>query len=317
MLKHNLQVHHNFNFIHEGDFAMLKGWLIGCSVAALLIVAAEGQAALKVLIVDGQNNHAWAQTTPVLKTLLEQTGLFTVDVATSPAKAAKGAPKPDMSGFQPNFAAYDVVVSNYNGDSWSEQTKKALVDYVSHGGGLVSYHAADNSFPDWKEYNEMIAVGGWGGRNEKSGPYIRWRGDKMVLDPTPGPGGSHGMQHEFRLVVRDADHPITKGLPAAFMHSPDELYNRLRGPAQNVTVLATAMSPTEKRGSGEVEPILMAIQYGKGRVFHTTLGHGVEQLKSVAFIVTFQRGTEWAATGKVTQKVPADMPGPDKPVLRQ
>ncbi len=259
----------------------------------------------KALIVDEQNNHNWKGTTPVLKKELEETGLFTVDVATSPARGQ------DMSGFRPDFAAYQVVVSNYNGDNWPAATQKALVDYVAGGGGLVSVHAADNSFPQWKEYNEMIGVGGWGGRNEKSGPYIRWREGKMVLDAKPGPGGSHGAQHPFQLVVRDAEHPVTKGLPPAFMHAADELYNRLRGPAKNITVLATAFSPKEKGGSGEIEPLLMAIGYGKGRVFHTALGHDVPQMKCVAFIVTFQRGTEWAATGKVTQKVPADFPTAD------
>jgi type 1 glutamine amidotransferase len=54
--------------------------------------------------------------------------------------------------------------------------------------------------------------------------------------------------------------------------------------------------------------MLMALSYGKGRVFHTTLGHDINALSSVGFVVTFQRGTEWAATGKVTQKVPAKIP---------
>jgi type 1 glutamine amidotransferase len=101
------------------------------------------------------------------------------------------------------------------------------------------------------------------------------------------------------------------------MHSADELYNRLRGPAKNLTVLATAFSPEDKRGTGEHEPMLMTIRYGKGRVFHIAHGHAGKQCKSVAFIVPFQRGTEWAATGKVTQKVPDDFPGPDKPSVRE
>jgi type 1 glutamine amidotransferase len=92
------------------------------------------------------------------------------------------------------------------------------------------------------------------------------------------------------------------------MHANDELYDRLRGPARNVTVLATAYSDRSTGGSGEEEPMLMAIQYGKGRVFHTTLGHDVGAMKCVGFIVTLQRGTEWAATGEVTQKVPDDFP---------
>ncbi len=288
-----------------------RHWLTVLGIWILTASVAGAAPAMKALIVDGQNNHNWRETTPVLKELLEATKLFTVDVATSPDRGQ------DMSGFKPDFAAYDVVVMNYTGADWPEETRKALEEYISGGGGMVCYHAADNAFPNWKAYNEMIAVGGWGGRNEKSGPYIRWRDGKIELDHSPGRGGGHGPQHPFALDVRVPDHPITRGLPPRFMHSADELYSWLRGPAKNVTVLATAFSDKEKRGSGEHEPMLMVIDYGKGRCFHTALGHAGKQCRSVAFIVTFQRGTEWAATGKVTQKVPDDFPGPDEPVVRE
>ena len=95
-----------------------------------------------------------------------------------------------MSGFAPDFAQYDAVVSNYNGDSWSPKTQQALIDYVNNGGGLVIVHAADNSFPNWKEYNEMIGLGGWGGRSEKSGPYVYFKDGSIVRDESKGPGGS-------------------------------------------------------------------------------------------------------------------------------
>jgi type 1 glutamine amidotransferase len=288
----------------------LKYFVAVLTVWTCLAVTAVAAPPMKALIVDGQNNHNWQETTPILKQQLEETGLFAVDVATSPPKNA------DMSGFKPDFASYDVVVSNYTGDEWPDATKEALVAYVSGGGGLVIYHAANNAFPKWQAYNEMIAIGGWGGRNESSGPYLRWRDGKVVRDSEPGKGGGHGPRHDFQVVIRDADHPITKGLPPVFMHHSDELYSWLRGPAKNVAVLATAFSDKEKRGSGEHEPMLMTIGFGKGRVFHTALGHAGEQCRSVAFIATFQRGTEWAATGNVTQKIPDDFPGPDAPVLR-
>ena len=222
-----------------------------------------------------------------------------------------------MAGFKPEFASYKVIVSNYNGEDWSRETQAAFVQYVRGGGGFVSVHAADNSFPDWKEYNEMIGVGGWGGRNEKSGPYLRWRDGKWVQDTSPGRGGSHGAQHAFVLTVREPAHPIMRGLPAEWMHAKDELYDRLRGPAQGVTVLASALSTKETNGSGEQEPLLMALEFGKGRVFHTALGHGPEAVKCVGFAVTLQRGTEWAATGAVTQKVPANFPTADKVISRE
>jgi type 1 glutamine amidotransferase len=317
--------------------------LLSAALAVALAAPLTAADPIKVLIVDGQNNHNWRGTTPVLKKILEEAKIFTVDVATAPDKPRPPAKPKDvtnpeiqarhtaavveyrarsaeymkaMAQFRPKFKDYQVVVSNYNGDAWPKETQSDFVEFVVTGGGFVCVHAADNSFPEWPEYNAMIGVGGWGGRNEKSGPYVRLRDGKFVLDTSRGSGGSHGAQHAFPVQVRDKDHPITAGLPEKWMHATDELYDRLRGPARNLTVLATAFADKSKGGSGEDEPMLMAIAYEKGRVFHTTLGHSEVAMKCVGFQVTFARGTEWAATGKVTLAVPTDFPGPDKPVVR-
>ena len=284
---------------------MKKIFLIAAALLPAICAAPH-----KALIVDGQNNHAWKETTPVLKKLLEETGLFTVEVATSPAKGA------DMSGFTPDFAAYRLVVLNYNGDPWAAAAKAAFEKYVRAGGGVVVYHAADNSFPEWKEYNQMIAVGGWGDRTPEFGSAIRFRDGKMTPATPERRCGNHGQRLPFLVTTRDANHPIMKGLPAAWMHAGDELYDTLCGPARDVDVLATAHSETGNRGSGQDEPMLMAIRYGKGRVFHTTLGHDVAAMRCVGFIATLERGAEWAATGKVTQKAPPDFPGTTQPGVR-
>ena len=266
---------------------------------------------LKILIVDGQNNHDWKATTPVLKRDLESSGVFKVDVATAPAAS-------DTSGFHPEFARYDAVLSNYNGARWPRDTEKSLVDYVSGGGGLIIVHAANNSFGDWPEFNEMIGLGGWGGRNERSGPYVRFEDGRIVRDAQPGPGGNHGRQHPFQVVVRDAKHPITAGMPRQWMHAQDELYDRLRGPAENLTVLATAYSDPATGGSGHHEPIIFVVNYGKGRVFHTPMGHSPDAMKCAGFIVTLERGAQWAATGKVTHtSIPEDFPTADKVNVRK
>lgn len=267
---------------------------------------------LKALIVDGQNNHGvWPTTTKMMKKYLEETGLFSVDVATT-------APKGTDDNFKPDFKKYAVVISNYNGDAWPAETKQAFVDYVKNGGGFVVVHAANNSFGDWKEYNEMIGLGGWGGRSEASGPYVYINADgKLVRDESKGRGGNHGSQHPFQIIVRDAKHPVTAGMPGEWMHMNDELYDLLRGPAENMTVLATAFADKSKGGTGRHEPMIFTVSYGKGRVFHTPMGHGKDSQECVGFMTTLQRGTEWAATGKVTQKIPSDFPTADKTSARK
>lgn len=249
---------------------------------------------LRVLLIDGQNNHQWQATSPLIRQILESTGRFQVDVATTPQDADQ------FASFLPNFSDYAVVVSNYNGEPWPAPAQQAFEKFVAAGGGFVSVHAANNSFPEWSAYNRMIGLGGWGGRSEKDGPYVRWRDGQFVRDQFPGRGGSHGRRHPFLLIVRESDHPITAGIPGSFLQSEDELYGELRGPAENMHVLATAFSDQATGGTGEHEPLLMTVQYGNGRVFHTALGHDTTAIQGVAFQVTLQRGTEWAATGNVT-----------------
>lgn len=285
------------------SFAAIRSLLVVLLILAGWVASSPAaEPPHRALIVDGQNNHGcWPKTTPMMRKYLEDTGLFRVDVVTH-------APKGEDPSFQPAFADYDVVVSNFGHGAaeWPAATKAAFETYVRDGGGFVAVHAADNSFPKWPAYNEMIGLGGWGGRNESSGPYVYFdETGKLVRDTAPGPGGSHGPQHEFPIVVRDGEHPVTKGMPASWMHAKDELYDSLRGPAERMAVLATAWSPKTKRH----EPMIMTIDYGKGRVFHTPMGHETYSMECVGFITTFQRGCEWAATGKVTQELPKDFPG--------
>ncbi|MFM7605985.1 MAG: ThuA domain-containing protein [Prosthecobacter sp.] len=269
-------------------------------VSAVTLSAADK---IKVLIVDGQNNHKWDITTPVLKHALESSGAFTVEVSTSPPK---GSPSEAWQAFKPNFSAYQAVVSNYNGEPWPQKVRDAFTKYVAAGGGFVSVHAANNAFPDWKEYNDMIGVGGWGGRNEKSGPWLYVKDRKLFRDTSAGNGGAHGPQHEFVVEIQNSDHPITRGLPKRWLHCKDELYSKLRGPAANVEILSSAQSDL----TSVQEPNNMVLKYEQGRVFHTTLGHADYSMLDRGFFTLLQRGTEWAATGDVKQTaaIPADFP---------
>ncbi len=304
---------------------------------------------IKVLIIDGENNHgAWPKTTVMIRDFLLRSGLFEVDIyrtaftwqgphndksigeenrlmlikkypiASNRQTEMVEEPRPDPA-FSPSFAEYDVIISNlgWKASPWPEATKAAFEDFVHSGGGFVVIHAANNSFGDWVAYNEMIGLGGWGDRDSSYGVYVYFDDfGHQVVDDSDGVCGSHGPQQEFMITMRDTTHPITRGIPRQWMHTKDELYDRLRGPAKNMTVLATAYSDpidnkpswADRPGTGRHEPMMMTITYGNGRIFHQVLGHTDYSMECVGFITTLLRGTEWAATGKVTTEIPPDFP---------
>ena len=256
------------------------------TAAALFLVAplcAGDVKQIKVLIITGDHGHAWKETTPFLKDVLAKAGMA-VDVTQTPAK--------DLTA--ENLAKYDVLLLNYkdtkNGGPdtrWSDDNKKTFTKAVHGGKGLVVYHHASSAFTGSDEFDkefEKVIAGGW--RKQ----------------------GNHGKRHEFHVTIRKADHPITKGMPAEFAHSSDELYaNSVMFP--DSVVLATAFSDKklDPKNTDKHEPVVWVSSYGKGRVCENVLGHDVTAMKSIGFQTLIIRGVEWAATGEVKTPVPADL----------
>ena len=250
--------------------------------------AAAGGAKLRILILSGANNHNWKATTPVLQKMYEESGRFTVDVTTN-VPALTGA----------DFAKYDALVSNYTtypniaGHRWPAATEQAFLDYIRSGHGFVLFHAASTAWGDWPEFTDLIG--------------LSWQKDAAGKNIS-----GHGGQHAFTVKIVDAEHPVTKGMKD-FVHVKDELYHRqlLHSTAH---VLATTFSDPAFRGSGTNEPMVVVTEPGKGRVFHTAMGHDPSPMACAGFQTLMLRGTEWAASGKVTIPIPADwaVPGSAK-----
>ena len=135
------------------------------------------------MILDGASAaayHDWKLTTQVMKRELEDAGLFDVTVVSAPP--ADG----DFSNFHPDFAKYQVVVSNYDAQDWPAPLKAEFEAYMKNGGGLVVVHGADNAFPDWAAYNEMTGVGGWRKRDAPAGPRWYFQNGKLTSDSVAG-----------------------------------------------------------------------------------------------------------------------------------
>ncbi len=264
--------------------ARISTTLTTALLAAAWPLPARGQAqepqpprTIQVLILSGQNNHDWRQTTPILRDILERAGRFEVRVNEEPRGMTAAT-----------LAPYDLVLSNYNGPRWGEAAEQALLEFVRNGKGFALMHAANNAFGDWPEY-DVLTGGGWRA------------------------GAGHGDYWSYPVHIEDLEHPITEGVPD-FQHAPDELYHNLTlHPDAQLHILASAFSRKDKGGTGKVEPQVWVVRYGQGRTFHMVMGHDAQSMSDLGFVTLMQRGCEWAATGEVTIPVPAGIPPPEEP----
>ncbi len=274
-----------------------------CIFAAYSVSAAK----INVMLLTGKTDkhHNWEIMSKCITETLATHEPFEVEVVKFTS----------TDNFAPDFKSADVVIVNLNSVEWSDECKLSFEKYVKRGGGVVIIHEANNAFANWEGYNRIIGLGGWGGRTKASGGYYYYKDGKMVYDTqSEGRSGHHGRAGNFTINVRNTNHPITKGLPQSWTHYQDELYGDLRGPALEMDVLATAYSNPATKGTGKEEPVLFTVRYGKGRIFHTVLGHtgagwlapiegtNIRSVANHGFKTTLLRGTEWAATGKVKQR---------------
>ena len=247
--------------------------LVAVALTFAFVSAAAGAdkpAKLQVLLLSGKNNHDWRKTTPVLVKIFKDSGRFTVTVTNEPEKL-KAA----------DFKKYDVIVSNWTPwpnirkRYWDAETERAFLDFIRAGRGLVVFHAASTAFATWPEFQQLVGA-------------------------TWGKGTGHGRQHEFEVKIADPKHPVTAGMKNFRIF--DELWHRMAAHPDR-KVLCTAFSAKDKGGSGKDEPVVIYTQFGKGRGFNLVLGHGTKAMSYPGWQKLMLRGTEWAATGKVSPPV--------------
>jgi type 1 glutamine amidotransferase len=232
-------------------------WTFVSAPAGAESPAKAAGAKIRVLVVTGVDyaGHLWRQTTPAVVEILKHDPRMEVTVTE----------KPDDLASEKIFA-YDVLVmhfKNYDPLPRGEQAKSNLVKFVEQGKGLVLLHFACGAFEDWPEFANLA------GRV--------W--DKKTTHDPRGP---------FTVRIAKPDHPITRGL--SDFQADDELYFCLTG-ERPIEILATARSNVTKKD----HPMAFVLTYGKGRVFHTPLGHDVKALTMPGVAELIRRGTVWTA----------------------
>lgn len=293
---------------------MFTRFLLICLFPVLTL--AQNSKPIPVLIVDGFSNHDWKQTSLLAQQLLEQSGLFKVDITTVPTDSIQ------RESWKPEFKKYKVVIQNTNNIHdkrlrWPRSAEEQLEKYVKRGGGLYVLHSGNNAFPHWQEYDKMIGLG-W--RPATTGYALEIDSNKNIIRTPPGEGKgtSHGAR--FNAIINILTrHPINKDYPAQWKTANTEVYNFPRGPAENITVLSFAY---DSSATHRMWPVEWVVKYGKGRVYNSSMGHlwrgetYPDAWRCAGFQTTLIRATEWVATGKVTYPVPGDFPTKDSIHLR-
>lgn len=263
----------------------------------LAAVSAAAPPPVKVLVLTGQSDtqyHDWRESTPFLRGLLEGTGRFEVRVVEEPSGITART-----------LAPYDVLFVHYNGPRWGAAAERAVETFVRSGKGMVTIHGV--TYGEFmgtrlrpKGGFEAAPGGGWKGFREMLG--VSWDPDKI----------GHAPRHAFEVKL-DAQHPITRGMEPVFLAN-DELYHRMTH-APGIRVIATAFDDPANGGTGKDEPVMWTAAYGKGRTFHSSLGHDLGAMYQPGFLATFARAVEWAGTGEVTLPARIEFPArPQNPV---
>jgi len=234
---------------------------------------------IRIVILSGANVHDWKATTPFIEKMYNESGRFKVVGVVDDVTKVTAA----------TFANCDVIVSNWTchnvmtGGPWTPEGKQAFADAIRSGKGMVSFHAASAACNDWPEFQEISG--------------LTWK-----LGHT-----GHTAYHTFKVVIGDTPHPITEGMSDFWI--TDELYQEMvKMSKSDFRLHAKAFAEPDWGGTGQWEPVLITTQLGKGRGVNFLLGHDVATMRNIAWQTIMLRGTEWAATGKVTIPIPKDWP---------
>ena len=247
---------------------LLRVLALAAMVAVIFCMGANAPkkpAQIKVLLITGDDApaHPWREISETTREILVGSGKFDVKVSEDPLILESATA----------LKNYDAIVFTIYAQKLGDlpaQAQENLLNYVKGGKGFFVQHLATASFPKWEEFGKLC-------------------GRKWIM----GTSG-HGPRSVFESKIVDKEHPITKGLSS--FTTDDELYAKLQG-NEDIHVLVTADSEWSKK----TEPLIFVKNYGQGRVVHNAYGHDRKALMTPSVQKIIIRGTEWAATGKVTE----------------
>jgi type 1 glutamine amidotransferase len=242
----------------------LIAWTVACATAVTLFThVAQGAlpqpaGSARVLIVTGIDypGHHWRETAPALKTLLQVDPHFKVTITEDPGSLESLEPQ--------DWELVLLHFMNWERPAPGTKAQTHLRRFVESGKGLMLVHFACGAWQDWPEFKTMAG---------------------RVWDPKLRPHDPHG---PFTVEIVQPAHESVMGLTA--FETKDELYTCLTGDVR-IQVVAAARSKVD----GKSYPMAFVLRYGRGRVFHTVLGHDVQALTNSVVPQLLRQGCAWAS----------------------
>jgi type 1 glutamine amidotransferase len=240
----------------------LAALFLACSVS----LAAESTVSAKarILLVTGIDypGHLWRETAPVLAQALRQDKRLEVRTVDDPAFLDSAA-----------IHGYDLVILHFQ--TWEQpgpgpSARENLKKFVENGKGVALVHFACGAwYGEWPEFEKLAG--------------------RVWFGPNPGPGKSqHDPHGTFRVEFPNPEDPLVRGMTP--FETQDELYTCLTG-SHPIKVVAHAKSKLD----GQYYPMAFTSNYGKGRTFHSVLGHDQKALSIPGVQELYRRGCAWAA----------------------
>jgi type 1 glutamine amidotransferase len=236
---------------------------VGCAFGAVSALAEDPAPAKPITILLTYGGHGFEE-----KAFFEMFDKFPgIQYTKAPLPKSADLLKPGLEKEYDAIVLYDMV------KSISADQRKAFVELLQTGIGVVALHHNLGAHADWPEYRKIIG-----------GKYFF---KPETFDGQAHPASSYAHGQDMKITVTDKDHPITTGLQDFEIH--DEAYKNYYT-APDVKVLLKTDHPKNDPS------IAWVTRYGRSRVFYFMLGHDSKAWKQPAYPEILSRGIRWAAS---------------------
>jgi uncharacterized protein len=263
--------------------------MLGCLAAAACLLGQQAPARKRLLVIGdekGYRHEAISHAMATIERMGRESGLWETHIRTD----TEPLTKKKLEYNARNLNDYDAVLFYTGGTlAMDEQQKADFLAFIHEDGkGFIGVHSASITFTSWPEFGAML-----GGFYDEH-PWNTFDAPVVVEDPGfPGMG-----KFPAAFTIRDEIYQVK-----AFSRENTRVLMRLDAAKLNLT------NPRVHRADHDFA-VSWAKQYGKGRVFYSTLGHVPENWDRPDVQEMFLGAIKWALRLADADITPRPAPAP-------